>query len=96
MSCPLNVSLKTVPADAVPNEISELNFWESIIQTHEALSDRIICLNIKLSDLPSKELRRALKRASNKSSAPSGGKHASFACLFSIQQLNSLRRVYQQ
>ena len=72
-----------MPADAVPNEISELNFCESIIQTHEALSDCIICLNIKLSNLPSKDLRRALKRASGMASAPSGGKQVYFACLFS-------------
>lgn len=96
MSCPLNVSLKTAPADAVPNEIRELNFWESIIWTHEGLSDCIICLNIKLSNLPSKVLQRALKRTCSMSSAPSGGKHIYFACMFLSQWLNSLQTAYQQ
>lgn len=55
------------------------------MRTHEALSGCIICLNIKLSNLLSKELGRALERAGSASSAPSGGKRGYFACLFSSQ-----------
>lgn len=52
---------------------------------YEALSDCIMCMNIKLSNRLSKELGRALERAGSTSSAPSGGKHSYFARLFSSQ-----------
>lgn len=85
--CPLNPSPKTAAAEAVPDEIRELNFWESLIRVQGALSNGIISLKIKLSNLPSPELRGALEGAGSEPSAPSGGKHFCFTCWFPTPSL---------
>lgn len=59
---PSKFVLKMMLVDAWPNEISELNLSEKvIILTHETLSDYIICLNIKLSNLVPKSSEEHLK-----------------------------------